>query len=582
MEQALLDQVDETLRKSFQYDGHAFFWHVDERYLQETMGRWTSFYLRLTPQDSFNALPALDDFLDRADGRPAKGLQHIYPQFVADYAGWWETRTTPDLGEERWLNKSFGGCPEIPLDEVTAQGFVDLDIATLSARCVDIVLSGTLPTSTPELELFVSSEDVEIDEFYLSFARATGLFGGTVSCREILDSGRVPARSMPCVLDPNQGLPVGLDTALFVADQPVRGWRFARFTGDGTAPEMRVRFMISRVLPDATLPGYDLQTLDRGKVRVAATVDVVQLQGAGVPDPDPQPNEEPIGAIVPWADGGMTTTDDASDPSDTMMTRFLAGGARIPGFDLNQIAPQLQAGGGMNLLLINEAFDRDGNGVTIGMLPEEDIPLGKVGPVGVQAIGEIRSAFGTEIGIQDLDRPSKLDIYQNTQSSLQYRGELHLCFFTGDQLLAAIQREDQGTPCDWGSRRESYFTDTTVSLPEALPGVSRRGAGFRAIPPSPEFEQLKNIRLDRIGQALGAYPDPSDTDPVLLVGQAAPSRPGAPAQVNQVDGEAAPDSCNCSCEAKRQSDRQRLLGTMDAAAQRCRLLCGAAWQQCTP
>ena len=566
---ALINAIDAKSRKLFTYETNGFYFHLIERYMGGVAGSITPLYNSIFRAATFNIYPRLDDWLDRLDGPVMKGLEHVLPQFLTEYAGWWEYRTAGRVSEKEWLNVAFGGCPEITLDENETVGFETTDFTRFAGGCFDVVLTGDLLNRAPEVELIVTTESGNERAVYMGLARATGLESGDLSCYEVVEKKRTPFPAA-CLLDPVDGTINWTSGSL--PGGPARKFQLGPIIASGEE-DVVLRLILTDV--PIGMVGQDGTVANASTYRLIAGVDSSVVEGPGIPPADP--GDVPMSGSGPGvipAKGALQPMGEA-DASTASLAEAFAGQIEIPGFSMleNIDGADLR----QTLFLVDTSND-EVDGPTVGFLQKKPLPLGAVGVF--ETFGHYSTNAG-EFGIQDPEKPSRLEILQNDLDALRYRGEIHVCI-VDRFVLMRMTSEDEPRICDVG-RRESYFLENTVAFPGLLPGMRSGQPGFTILPRTPQFDQYKNLRLSRIGQALGSYPDPSITDPLPppVLNGAQPVGPGSDsAGAGECSVRTADRNCDCSCESHICFETLRDMNSLSSADKSCRFTCSKRWQQC--
>ena len=207
------------------------FWnHVTERYFDGDIVRTLDLYKRLDVPAMDNVTRQVDLFLNENDG-PLKGLEHVLPQFLAEYEGWWDDYINYNgMTEALWNLYGFDTCRRIELTDDTPYGILEIDIATYAGRCIDVVLTPEVAALSPEIQMAaygaegsdVAAQQALADHLYLGFSRLRGAAtldgsptppadpaSGDVTCFNQVERGRIRVASgETCLLDPRQGVVV--------------------------------------------------------------------------------------------------------------------------------------------------------------------------------------------------------------------------------------------------------------------------------------------------------------------------------------------------------------------------------------
>jgi hypothetical protein len=576
----LLSSVDNWMLGTFSYESSGFYFHLIERYMDGNPSGIIDLYKRIDFAASQNLYPVLDSFWDTIDGTRSKGLEHGLPQFHAEYAGWWEEPRTrdKDLGSQRWLNATFGGCAEVELSSENITNFVDLNIAKFAGSCVEVILSGDIVTRLPELEMILSSEDGNSREVYAGLVKVIGVDGDPFTCFKFVEERG--ARGAPCLLDPIDGYLTNAWPS--IVDPITRNFYIGSMHNSSGNP-IRIRLIFTHVPEDLT--GQDSINADAEKYRLTLALDSMLVEGDGIQPASAEATEHGAAAFTgegprqPFASGRPGTLSDSQSMAGTSMYQdMLAGNLSIPGL------PVLQAtGAGPAMLFGFEAKSAFGE-FSIFLQPQHIPTYGEVGRYDLAPMGGgYFAGDGEELALFDPDRPSYVDIFENTPEVLSYFGEVHVCTFNTAELMAEIMADRDRHYCEFG-RQRTYILDTTVAFPELVPGAGRLGSAtpLAPLPPTPAYEKYKNLRLAQLGMELGNHPDPASD---IVTNAAANTR--SDSSINQSDdttrslGETVPaNGCDCTCGGKSQLDQLLQLGQATREQNACKLLCGRQWNSC--
>jgi hypothetical protein len=195
------------------YATNGFWIHVSERYLGGQISRVSELYDRLDEDAMYNVTNWVDYFLDQNDGA-FSGLEHVLPQFLAEYEGWWDDEVGYNcLTEELWHTVGFNGCEELRIDDVTTSATLELEVVVYSGRCIDVVLAQPLAELSPELQFAAySTANAEIaKQLQLAVARIrnadalgeaplppSNASSGDVTCFDQVERGLCVAAETAC------------------------------------------------------------------------------------------------------------------------------------------------------------------------------------------------------------------------------------------------------------------------------------------------------------------------------------------------------------------------------------------------
>lgn len=581
--QALISAVDDLMQKRMSYFTSGFFYHIMERYLDRP-GQIHDLYRRYaTAKDTRNIYPKLDAFLKtrskvRTEG-PVLGL--VLAQFLTEYAEWWDFRTSGKIGEHKWIRASFGRCPTIVLGANQTSGSQDVDFAKFAGGCVDVDLDATLAERYGEIELFVTSQDGDPDRIYLGIARIEQAGKRLYSCYE-----RAKLRSLrgtfPCLMNPVQGRLSKSIPAL--AGKKVRAFHVPPMYSQGLSGRMTIRVIIADVPNKLDGAGTDARRADAATYRLNAAFDSATVKGHGVPK-NKSVRQRPGGQAagtngqlqearpprLARADGPLTPTGDTS-LFDASMRDVLNGNTRMP--FASALAPADAAG--QFMFLIETSTDEE-DGSEIGFFTDKDyFGAGEIGRFRVQGL----YGFGDELGQQNPNKPSYIEIEENSPEALVYSATIHVCAYTPAQLMASAIGEKSFDPCKDGTPR-SFEIENSIAFPALLPGIASQAGAFEAAEQTQALRDYQNVRLARLGIAEAINLNFGQSSP----GAAAPGLPGSDSSTSSEGActvRSAAASCDCSCAAKICLEQKRSVNSASRDELSCRLTCGKKWKLCQP
>jgi hypothetical protein len=575
------------------YETNGFWMHVIERYLGDRSARTTDLYDRLDVTAMDNVTATVDSFLDDHDG-PLGGLEHVLPQFLAEYEGWWDDRVNYNgMTEDLWNLLGFDACREIRLDETTTSGSVSIEMAMYSGRCFDVVLSPSLAALSPELDLaaYAPRDRVIADHLYLAFSRLRGadtLGGepvpptrtstGDVTCFDQVEQGRIRSGET-CLLDPRQGSIRFLDRNLTVS---ARTFNVSEISNGGQ-DELRMRF----ILTSAPRQMVDVdRNLFSTEIELAATVTVAQMEESpsGAPKRTgthrAQIGEDNTQYTVQYGlrrtRGPIDPTANGIEPGFATVTDALTGSVSIPGLTGATGNEAVRQSARRMLTVIEET--EDDTGVTAGFLLASEIAPGQTGVIDVTGVYSHRDG---EVAVQDPDTRSQLTILENQDETLRFSGRVNVCAARLDRLQQSAMRDEAPDVCRAG-RRISLALSGAVGFPDIISG----NAGF-VREHTPALEEYQDLRLARLANR-GFLPGRGGPSPTL--GDPGGSETGAG---NQAAGAgiggacSAPiytdaSGCNCGCEAQACFTQRQAEDQLIPAELSCRLVCAGAWSRCIP
>lgn len=582
---ALIQAVDEVVQERMSYYSSGFFYHLLERYLREP-GDITQLYKKFdTYTDTKNIYPNLDAFLKtkskvKTNG-PVIGL--VLTQFLTEYSEWWNFRTAGKIPEQKWLDVSFGKCPKIRLDETKITNHKETDMSKFSGGCFDIILDEKLADRFPELELLVSSQDGDPDRVYLGLARIKK--GGTrlYSCYENAQN-QSSRGTFPCLLNPLQG-----DTARKVkslAGTKIRAFSVPPLEGPMMSGAMTLRVVLADVPNKLSGKGHNSRRAEAATYRLTASVDSAVVKGHGVPKSKAAAKSQTSrqGRLREARPPRLARADGPLSPTGTkiMMTAtmrdLLNQGVGIPMGGNGD----MQDGIAQKFFQIETSTDQEDGPQLMIMTQEDYFGTGAIGRFPVQGLYQ----FKDELGQQNPNKKSELNIMQNSEEALAYEATLHVCTYRANEMLVRTVGQKTFDPCRDGTPR-TYEIKNSVAFPALLPGrVSGIGA-FVADEASQALRDYQNVRLARLGMSdainsQATSPDDSGSGRSDgLVGSSGATTSGGTGTTQPLCKiRDAAQICDCSCEAKVCFDSKTTSQTLQPQEKACRLTCGKRWKPC--
>ena len=592
----LINAVDATMQKRMSYFTSGFFYHVMERYLNRP-GQVHDLYQRFaSTRDTENIYPNLNAFLKPKSKVKTKGpvLGLVLAQFLTEYAEWWDFRSAGKVTESTWLKASFNGCPTITISASVKERSAKTDFAQFAGGCFDILIHPEIASRAPELELFVSSEDGDPDRIYMGMARIKQAGQLEFSCYE-----RAKVRALrgtfPCLLNPAQG--VTADKLPSLAGKKVRAFHIPPFDGFQRKGYRKIRLVLADIPAELSSASTNSTSAEAATYRLTVGVDSASVKGRDVPDPTGDVERGPGARSdanrnlrearpprLDRADGPLT-------PNGTQSIFNADQRAILNGDTLLPISGEVGAADGVGQLLFSFTTSTDKiDGPDLGFMATRDyFGTGEIGTFDVQAV----YGFGEKIGLQDPDKPSKMEITQNDPEALVYEVELNVCAYSAAQAAASAFANGRFDPCKDGERL-TYKIENSVAFPALLPGIVSQTGAFEAGEQTQALKDYQNVRLARLGlpQAMNAAydgdtvgaPSPGDNAPGNNFPSAGSQSGSGPANgvaracfVRDPGG-----SCDCSCGAKVCLETKQTAGAAIASETSCRLTCGKKWNACSP
>jgi hypothetical protein len=597
------------------YGTNGFWLHVAERYLGNRISRVSGLYDRLTVPAMSNVTATVDAFLDANDG-PLAGLEHVFPQFLAEYEGWWDDKVDYNgLTEELWNRIGFAGCEELKLDEVTTSATLEIELAVYSGRCIDVVLSQPLAELSPELQFAAYGPygaDIA-DQLYLAISRirnaetlgeaplpAPNTSTGDVTCFDQVEQG-ILRRGQTCLLDPKQG------TIEFTGSGrklEARTFNISEI-GSTQAGDLRIRL----ILTSAPEQMFDVDTdLLASNVGFAVSADVAAIEesnsGAASPAGGSGAGGAAAGAAITAAlpaalqasagggfgnpprarvnfglrqsRGPMNITSGGVAPSMATFSDIFTGNIAIPGLDDPTLGLPVKQAAARFINVVEESGPNEGR--SVGFFLDQDLVPGATGPVDVMGV---YSHLDGEVSIQDPESPSELTITRHNDEALGFRGRVNVCVAALNQLMAAAMRDEEPDLCRVG-RRLGFDLAGAVAFPEIV-----TGSGSYTAVKTPALEAYQGLRLAQL-QARGMVSGGPSSSPGGNGNSPSPpgvALPGQPPGDAGGVGCAAPiysdaEGCDCACASKACFAERQADNRLIPAERSCRLICNSQWAAC--
>lgn len=579
----LVGAVTELDYRGLGYTTNGFWTHVMERYLDDDPSAYHDLLQNVT-SDVDRLMEVTDNWLDSRDGSMT-GIEHVFPQFLAEYEGWWENRVDYNgMSEARWLDYSFDGCEEIELDHTHSAGLREIEVALNAGRCFDVILTSPVAALKPGVDIAVYAEgEPEIaNHLYLALARVRnadtvngnaypdGIHGRDYSCYELIESGDMPQGG--CLLDPEQGRIEWSDGN----SETARTFNVSE-VGNSGVRNVRLRFILSYIDSANIEVGTDMAAQD---ITVAVAPSYVELDEGSNSSPKSRartqsgPDNETDYTLIygvhagglglPAGGGGLPGMPDLANMD-------------MPGMEgLGEVLNEARQMGPRSLVVVEER--PDGQARTIGFQFEEPPLIGETGPIEVVGVyNSSDDSMARRVSGQDPDTPSELYIEEHTDHTLRFRGRVHACVIGAARLMRGAHICRDGERVRFAMRGAVGF-----------PGIASGETTYAQIS-TPELEAYQNLRGSRVAGILGSG--------TSLGGGPAPSGPAtrddpAPSDSSGSQSGQAPDpvgrstipevdpDCDCSCNGLAALTAVRGDAPLTPQEASCARQCGATWMLC--
>jgi hypothetical protein len=557
---ALISQIDQRMWNALSYETNGFWFHVIERYLNKDAGHFTDLFGRLTPSGIKNVTRNVDAFLDQHDGMAMRGLEHVYPQFLAEFNNWWDYRSEGRISEKKWMNIAYNGCAFFDLSISTPKDTVSFDVSDYAGKCIDLKISAGAASRLNDVQFVVAGADQTSDEIYLGVSRIEGSRQGTVTCYDIVEQRG--ARTAPCLVDPHQGFANWKGGTGIAKKTLLRTFNLTDLKGSN-GQALEIRLVVVRVPAEH----YDVVgKLKRKTLDLTVSLDLAALK------PKSKSASKRRSVMNYGARQGEGPV--APDGSTSVMNADLEDALR--GHMNRMGAPG--AGAMMKQLIGFELIDENETNFSVGFLLSEPLKEGITGPVKVTGIMGERTLDGKKVvSIQNPRNESTLDILEYDEATLRVEGEVNVCAAP----LSKLMSEETSDLCRVGEEL-SFEVEGSVAFPNLVDGATEF-----TLHRTEAYDAYKDLRMERLalrGLSFGPGSDapdkaPSPAPPPLSPPSAPDGNPGDTLLCSVFDDR---QRCACTCETKACFDQKSTANRLLPREKACRLTCGKKWNQCTP
>lgn len=546
------------------YETNGFWYYVLDRHLKSDKDKFTDLWGRLTPISIGNATREVDIFLDANDGNHLDGLEHVYPQFLAEFTNWWEKRNQKKITEEKWLKLAYNMCETFDLSAATPGETKQIQISEYSGKCLDIKVDGAIAHRVNDIQLAVAGADQLSDEIYMGVSRIKGTQRGEQTCYDIVE--RRGVETAPCLIDPFQGFANWKRGKLAATRTLIRTFNLTDLKGQ-SGTEMELRLVVVRT-PDKH---YDVAgDLKRKALDVTVSLNLASLKPKSAATMTGErktvmkyANRQGEGPVSPTGNVGVLEgTLEAALRGEVS----IFGGENPADITLDQ-------------MMSFELVDQDDTNFSVGFFIQESIAPEYVGPVDVIGFMGDRKVDGSSVvSHQDPSVESELEIIEHSQETMRVTGTVNIC---AAPFSALIDETKDGDLCDRGEAL-SFDVEGAIALPTLV-------AGYRDFPlhSTSAYEAYKDLRMGRLTDlTLGiAQPNAPSGSP------SAPDATGSPGASGPASSGGTPNAClivapsgtcDCTCEAKACYQAKHSQSIVTPREKACRLSCGKKWGQCTP
>ncbi|MCM2563620.1 hypothetical protein M8756_16115 [Lutimaribacter sp. EGI FJ00015] len=537
-QQQLLASIEKSALDNLDYQTNGFWFHVIERYLDGDPRGLHPLYRSMTGDAvAQNATALVDRWLDSIDGG-LDGLEHVLPQFLAEYASWAAHRFEKRMSKEKWLNLGFSGCRELRIATGADSVSTTLQLAEYSGNCIHLKVNPYTALLRPDIQLRITGPNDVVDDIYLGWAEGNDFKDApdAQDCFEHVEQNGRRGGGAPCLLVPNDGMSGG---------QYQRFFYFPEIVQAGPRKDTEFLLVATWVPGKIQDARRDFRVED---IRVTASVDVAELSSGGASKEPATTDYASKKGRAPVSAEGEKTPGQA-----TMRDIFIGNFATMPGLTPSMTRTmRRQIEGSVAVVLDSEDGARDRTRVTLFF--EEPLTIGHEGPIKAFAASE----NGERMGIQNPAEESRIVIEEYNGETLRFRGVAQVC----EGGMAAMMSAGQGADLCQVLPPKRYEVSGVIAYPTA-----RNTEARLAQPPGSEaYRNYQDIRLSRLEQRMGipgrmTGTDDSDDGP-------GPDDGGTQTGYGGKDTQGPDCDCGCQSPDRKSGDLQ------------CKLLCGKAWKQC--
>lgn len=189
------------------YRSSSFWQHLADHYYGGSYAYLSDFLA--VPDLTFGGddwLNWLDALLRNTDVGPGEPFYLVFPDFLANYAMWGRDKY-PNIGEEEWLERAFGGCETVTLSSTQPTRGLNLDMEMVSGRCLRVKVGGLQAGDIGQIKVMAYGQSFEeMDNLHMAHAslseKVIGGSGLENGCYKLEEK----ARGKPaCLIKPHTG-----------------------------------------------------------------------------------------------------------------------------------------------------------------------------------------------------------------------------------------------------------------------------------------------------------------------------------------------------------------------------------------
>ncbi|WP_417260520.1 hypothetical protein [Celeribacter sp.] len=536
-QEQLLANIETKTLDLLDYQTNGFWFHILERYLNGNPNGLTSLYKSMSSAAvAQNATLLVDKWLDGIDGK-LKGLEHVFPQFLTEYASWPSHRFEGHMSEDKWLRLGFGNCVEIHIPAGASSAKTTFQLAEYAGACIKISVDQVTTLLHPDIQIRFAGPNDLVDDIYLGWAKGNH-FNGAPAAKDCYEMTETVGGIAPCLLPPSDGTS---------AAQYQRYFFLPKIQQVG--PRQDTEFLLIA----SWVPSTSADT--KRNFRVEDIEITVSLDKGGLAAGGSGASKKPAETNYATKQGrGPVTAEGEKNPSEASMRDLFTGNVEnMPG--VSQIMANTllkQTEGAITVKPDAEEGQSSGGQTQVSFLFKTPLEPGHIGPVEIYAMSE----GGGRMGIQNPSKNSSFIIEEYTAETLRFRGVAEVCEGSITSLMSAGSSSDL---CKIFPPKR-YEATGAIAFPTARNTHSR----LKQPPPSEAYRNYQDIRLARLEERFGL----SGTMSGNPTSEADNS--GNASGIGTTSKQRAAPNCDCGC-----TSAQRTSGNIQ-----CMLLCGKAWKQC--
>jgi len=259
------------------YRTSSLYMHLADHYFGGEYGWLDGFFRVPEPKTGGDDwLAWFDELLEKGTTGPKLPLYLVFPDFLGNYATW-GTRKHPHLGEERWLEPSFGGCRYVGLSRAEPVRELDLELEPISGQCLRVWSTDVAPGEVAQVKVMVyGRSEEEVDNLHLAVARMSAkvleLGGGEYDCWQLSKSHR---GEPVCISKPYTGRKGAEKDSGVKEDQGAAGWAktWASVHQEGTDGLLDNLYVLAHAPVEPTIARHAAGKERNQRVRVVVALD---------------------------------------------------------------------------------------------------------------------------------------------------------------------------------------------------------------------------------------------------------------------------------------------------------------------